>query len=619
MEMMARRFLIRTCLYLFLLTSSFTAHAINLGGLTLNSYLGQPFKAEIDIISIEKENISVLSAKLASPESFRQLNVDYASFLTDFEINIENRSNGQPYIRITSSQPVAEPFLSFLIEFKWSSGLLIKEFTVLLDSLEERSNPTLPALQADSVVSNSGPKEVGDVKQLDAFYVPVVHGDNLTKIAQKIKYPKIQLNQLLVALYRANIKAFSDSNMNRLKTGAILRVPDVSEVATISPEEANNEVKIQVKNWELYRQRLAAEVDNAGPISEEPAQIATGKISTKIDKFIKAKKQPKEKLSISNGEGVIKGGSGKKIKNTSQEDYIAALEDSAIAKEKALNEANKNLAILEKNIKKLQQLLELRSAGISEVDTSVENASKMATGAKVSPTITHETVVNSSQSMQNNTGLSRPIEKNLDVIDTMNDGHEVSSSKVGANSLLIKKEDFPTSIGAIINNLIENIVYVGVALLLFLIVIFAIKDRKKKIINNESDPEVSARGTEKDHKNIEDIVISDTLVSDNIKDIDNSGFSDGLQAEETTANPVLSEEDLSDINLNIAGSSSAEIIASQLAKKSEKWHEIATKIDLARAYQEMGDNESVKEVIQEILKYGDAEQRKAAKNILENL
>tara|TARA_Y100001960_G_scaffold330248_1_gene423747 strand:- start:1769 stop:3571 length:1803 start_codon:yes stop_codon:yes gene_type:complete len=600
-----------------LLTLSFTANAINLGGLTLNSYSGQPFKAEIDIINVDKENIFTLSAKLASVESFQQLNIDYAPFLNDFQISIENRSNGQPYIRITSLQPVVEPFLSLLIEFKWSSGLLTKEFTVLLDLPEDRPIPTLPVVETDSDVSSVVPKKVGDAKNREDSYISVVRGDNLTKIAQKIKYPNIQLNQLLVALYRANQKAFSGSNMNRLKTGPILRVPDVTEVAAISSEEADNAVKIQTKNWELYRQKLAAEVNIAGPVAEEPAQIATGKISTKIDNFTKSKiKQPEDKLSISKGDRVISGGSNKNDKSPSQEDYIAALEDSAIAKEKALNEANENLAILEKNIKKLQQLLELRNTGISEVATPVENTSKMATGAKLSPTITQELGVKSTKSMSENKDLSRPIEENL---DAMNDGSAVSNSKADPNLFLIKKADLPTSIGAIINNLIENIVYVGLVLFLFLVVIFFIKSRKKNTINNNSSPEIKVSGAEKDEKNLKGDTFLDTLVSDNIKDIDSSSFSDEQQAEGITVTPALSEKDLSNINLNIDDSVSTEKVDTQLPKKSEQWHEMSTKIDLARAYQEMGDNESAKEVIQKILEYGDVEQRKAAKNILENL
>ena len=117
----------------------------------------------------------------------------------------------------------------------------------------------------------------------ETTYIPVKSGDNLTKIAQKAAYPNVQLNQMLVALHRANRKAFSGNNMNRLKTGLILRIPDASEVAAISPGEADKEVKMQTNNWELYRQKLAAEVSSATFVDKESAQTAAGKIVTKVD------------------------------------------------------------------------------------------------------------------------------------------------------------------------------------------------------------------------------------------------------------------------------------------------------------------------------------------------
>tara|TARA_Y100001936_G_scaffold253640_1_gene319674 strand:+ start:8494 stop:10350 length:1857 start_codon:yes stop_codon:yes gene_type:complete len=618
--MIARKAIIRTCLYFLLLAFPFTANAINLGQFTLNSYLGQPFKAEIDIVSIDKEDTSALSVKLAPLESFQELNIDYASFLTKVEISIEKRSNGQPYIRLISQQPVTKPFFILLIEFRWSSGLLLKKVTVLLDLPEDISNPNLPVVQPDSGMSAAELKKIEDIKQHEASYIPVVRGDNLTKIARKIDYHNIQLNQLLVALYRANNKAFFDNNMNRLRTGPMLRVPNINEVTAISPEEADIEVKIQAKNWELYRQKLAEEVYASDPAAGLSAQISTGKISTKIDKSVKATiKEPEEKLSISNGEGVIKGGNGKNVESDSKEEYIAALEDNAIAKEKELNEANESIAILEENIKKLQQLLELRNSGISEIEAPIENASKVATETKLSHTIAQDSGVDSTRSIQESSRLSRPIEEKLDAKDTMNDGSVALDSKEDQNLLLIKKEDFPSRIGAIINNLIENIVYIGLVLFLLLMAIFAIKGKNKKTVDNDSVPKINESRTEKDKINLENNAIADTLVSDNTKDIGTSSFPDGTQTEEITITPVLAEEDLPDINLNIDNSVSSEISDSELAKKSDKWHKIATKIDLARAYQEMGDKERAKEVIQEILNDGDDNQRKSAKNILENL
>ena len=621
------RSIIRACFSLFILTSSFTVHAAGLGNFTLNSYLGQPFRAEIDIVSINKEDISTLSAKLASRKTFQHLSVDYAPFLSEFEISIENRINGQPYVKIASPQQIVEPFLSILVELNWSSGHLIREYVVLLDSPEDSLAAALPAVEAEvemeveveaQVAPSAAQPEPVSAAKPETTYIPVKSGDNLTKIAQKAGYPNVQLNQMLVALHRANRKAFSGNNMNRLKTGPILRMPDASEVAAISPGEADKEVKMQTNNWELYRQKLAAEISSATFVDKESAQTAAGKIVTKVDDSAKASvKQPEEKLSISNGEGIIEGSTGDNATNSSQ-DYIAALEDSAISKAKELNEANENIAILEKNIEKLRQLLELKNAGISELQTPAEDTSNAATEIRSPPVITEESVLDNMGSAKEDKDSSGYVGEEPGA-DLPAAGTDMPNDKVVApppvkNPPLIIAEKVP-----MIDSLIENIEYVGAALILLLIGLLAMKKEKKEVVNSDTTPRADSSNSEKNNDS-DDVVILDSLVSDDTKDNDTSmNFSGVSESEEATPIPVLPEEDLADINLNIDDSVTTESVGVKPVEKSGRWHEIATKIDLARAYQEMGDSDRAKEALQEVLKDGDIEQQKSAKIILDRL
>ncbi len=600
------RSIIRACFYLLILISSFTVHAAGLGNFTLNSYLGQPFRAEIDIVSISKEDISTLSAKLASRRTFQYLSVDYAPSLSKFEISIENRVNGQPYVKITSPQQIVEPFLSILVELNWSSGHLIREYAVLLDPLEDSLEAALPTVEIEAeveakiaaeVAPSAAQSELVSAAKPEATYIPVKSGDNLTKIAQKAAYPNVQLNQMLVALHRANRKAFSGNNMNRLKTGPILRIPDANEVAAISPGEADKEVKIQTNNWELYRQKLAAEVSSATLVDEESAQTAAGKIVTKVEDSAKASvKQPEEKLSISNGEGIIEGSTGDNATSSSQ-DYIAALEDSAISKAKELNEANENIAILEKNIEKLRQLLELKNAGISEQQTPAEDTSNAATEITSPPVLTEESGVDLPAA-----GTAMPNDK------------VIPAPPPVKNPPLIIAEKVP-----MIDSLIENIEYVGAAFILLLIGLLAMKKGKKEVVNSDTTPRADSSNSEKNNDS-DDAVILDSLVSDDAKDNDTSmNFSGVSESEEATSAPVLPEEDLADIDLNIDDSVTTGPVGVKPVEKSGRWHEIATKIDLARAYQEMGDSDRAKEALQEVLKDGDIEQQKSAKIILDRL
>jgi pilus assembly protein FimV len=429
-----------------------------LGNLTLNSYLGQPFKAEIDLVAVEEEEIPSLVVRLASRDTFRQANVDYAPFLFTFEFSVENRADGQPYVKITSPQRVVKPFLSMLIELNWSSGRLIREYTVLLDPPEDALRPTAPAMQVEPVVPSSvksepapaeppdsiiedavsdeepavqeaapvqevtpvletapvqevasvqetaplqeaAPvqevtpvQEVAPVEKSDVItYGPVKSGDTLAKIALEVAPRHVQLTQMLVALYRANREAFSGNNMNRLKTGPILRIPDVSEIATISPDAADKEVKMQTANWEAYRQKLAAAA-SISSASEEPTQMATGRITTTIESSAAEVKEPsQELLKISKGEGAGTSSSEAAqdeirtmqenaiarekelneaneriaLLENNQDKIIRPMQENAIAREKVLNEGNERIAMLEKNVKDLKHLLELENTTLA--------------------------------------------------------------------------------------------------------------------------------------------------------------------------------------------------------------------------------------------------------------
>ncbi|HEU4855066.1 MAG TPA: fimbrial protein FimV, partial [Nitrosospira sp.] len=112
------------------------SHAAGLGRLTVNSVQGQPFKAEIDLVTVTTEEKSSLNAHLASLDVFRKVNVDYSPLLSTFRTTIEIHPDGQPYIRIVSPQPVDEPFLNILIELNWASGRLLREYTALLPLAE---------------------------------------------------------------------------------------------------------------------------------------------------------------------------------------------------------------------------------------------------------------------------------------------------------------------------------------------------------------------------------------------------------------------------------------------------------------------------------------------------
>ncbi|MEO7559050.1 MAG: FimV/HubP family polar landmark protein [Nitrosospira sp.] len=296
-----RKFVSRVCLLLIVFLSPVLVHATGLGRLTVNSGLGQPFKAEIDLVTVKKEEKSSLTVRLAPQEIFRQANIDYVPLLSTFKASIESRSDGNPYIRIISPQPISEPLLNILIELNWPSGRVLREYTVVLAPPEINAHPSvtpvsqthLPApVKAESIaseqpdipvissVTGENPATPGSasVRGIHTVYGPVKYGDTLAGIVKNIVPPfGVSFNQMLVAVHRANRDAFFGNNMHQLKTGPILRVPGNSEIGAITAEEADREVKIQTVDW---NRRKMAEVVGA---AKELKQTDTGQMESAAD------------------------------------------------------------------------------------------------------------------------------------------------------------------------------------------------------------------------------------------------------------------------------------------------------------------------------------------------
>ena len=191
-------------------------------------------------------------------------------------------------------------------------------------------------------------------KSEDRKYGPVKRGETLARIAANVKPDGVTLEQTLVGLYKSNPDAFV-GNMNRLKSGQILRVPEREKLAEVVPQDALKEVRVQAANWNAYRQKVA---DGAGtsPASESRA-VARGKIAPVEDKAA-AKEVPKEVVKLAKGESAPGGKAGKG--DSAAKDRLRALEDEATVREKSLAEANSRIAQLEKNIKDMQRLMELK-------------------------------------------------------------------------------------------------------------------------------------------------------------------------------------------------------------------------------------------------------------------
>jgi pilus assembly protein FimV len=126
------------------LAASFTAHAAGLGRITVLSPLGQPLNAEIELVSLQPGEEDALTARLAPSEAFRQAGIEPSPALSGVRFTVVKR-DGRSVIRVTSPQPVNEPFLDLLVELEWPGGRLVREYTLLLDPPEYKGPQAIAA------------------------------------------------------------------------------------------------------------------------------------------------------------------------------------------------------------------------------------------------------------------------------------------------------------------------------------------------------------------------------------------------------------------------------------------------------------------------------------------
>ena len=419
-----------------------------MGKLNVTSALGEPLDAEIELF-VEKKEISSLAARLATPEAFGRAGLLYSNALDKAKVSIEKRANGEPYLRLTTTQPVNEPFVDLLVELSWSSGRISREFTALLDppsliaerarqkaaEAQVRASPPKPEPQPEPIPeppaqapaaaapapeaapavgspaaaqapakteapavtepAPSAPVEtiggpmatfltasnINSTSRSSAAtraatrattgdsYGPVTRGDTLAKIALATKPAGVSVEQMLVLLLRGNPDAFTGKNMNRLKTGKIIKLPPPDQYGSVAQADARKEVLVQARDWHAYREQLAAKAGEAKPAAEPPQQAAAGKITAKVeDQAAAANQQPKEVLKLSQGEpaaaaaapaGDAKAGQGQA--------RVRALEEELAARDKAVKDANERVGKLEKTIKDLQALLEIKNKGMADL------------------------------------------------------------------------------------------------------------------------------------------------------------------------------------------------------------------------------------------------------------
>ncbi|HSC66671.1 MAG TPA: FimV/HubP family polar landmark protein [Cellvibrio sp.] len=237
------------------------ASALGLGEVKLKSTLNQPLEAEIKLLDTRDLTAEQILVALASPADFERNGVDRLFFYTEFQFQVDLQGAGGPKVLITSRNPVREPYLNFLIEARWTAGRLLREYTLLMDlptfdeggstkaaPVAATSKPTqqpktsakaAAPVRSDSSVAEPRQASVSRKASLNGNEYEVRGNDTLWDIAQSVRPDSsVSVHQSMMALFRTNPDAFINGDINRLRRGQVLRVPDAAEMGSVGKSEA---------------------------------------------------------------------------------------------------------------------------------------------------------------------------------------------------------------------------------------------------------------------------------------------------------------------------------------------------------------------------------------------
>lgn len=259
------------------------ALSVGLGAMQVQSFLNEPFKASIDLLDMGGLHEDEVKIRLASRDDFEKIGLDRPYFLTNIAFEVFARDNGTARILVTSDQPVLEPYLDFIVEARWPSGRLLREYTVFIDPpsfaeintvavsagqlVDEVALMSVPIQKSDDVITTGTTVEIRRTElapdampqrgynastavmpQAGSRYM-ISRQDTLWRIASLAKPPGATVQQTMLDIQRLNPDAFVSGNINLIKAGYIVYLPGASDISTADARSALAEVRQQNAAW----------------------------------------------------------------------------------------------------------------------------------------------------------------------------------------------------------------------------------------------------------------------------------------------------------------------------------------------------------------------------------
>lgn len=522
------------------------AMALGLGKIKLDSALNQPLRAEIELLEVRDLTEPEILVGLAKQEDFARIGVDKTYFLSDLRFQVVlDKKDGGPKIILTSRKPVREPYLNFVIEAQWPSGKLLREYTLLLDLPVYADTPAAPVQPSTTAPVRQTTTTTTTTQTTDSAYNPrssynapgatssrpsastrettqeplqpsytgdsytVVANDTLWEIAARVRPDRgVSIQQTMLAIQRNNPEAFINDNINLLKKGQILRIPDSNEIsAAYSARNAIAEVASQNQQWSSsYTPEAGSEYTSGRSYDDDSSATETREGRVKLS-------SPDDMYSSSEGRG--SGGSAdastealenelaitmEQLDKSSRENdelrsKVEALEEQITTMEKMISVSSEKMREMELSAAKRAQEEEERQAQ-STPETQIEDLYRdQAEGSLEGDESTAEDTYGDSALAEATVTPSATPVATPEVSTPTPTATPVQRNKVVAPA--------PAPQKTIVDHIMDNILYIGIGLLVIIGgAVFALRRRSSEdeefddFLNQSGGEEVAADGEE---------------------------------------------------------------------------------------------------------------------------
>lgn len=354
--------------------SSGMAQALGLGGLTVKSTLNQPLLAEIELTEVQDLNASQVVPSLATSAEFAQAGVGRVAILDDLTFTPVVNPGGKSVLRITSTKPIRDPYVKFLVQVLWPNGRALREYSLLLDppkfspqaaaaaaagsaqlpSTAPNAAPA-PAPAADAPVPAPAPSTPAPAAEPKFTQYTTANNDTLWEIAERVKNGGT-VQQTMLAIQALNPDAFIAGNINRLKKGQVLRLPSPQESTALAQPRAVAEVAEQNRAW-----REGRRMPSGARQVDATRRDRSGGAPSQID--------AKDNLSLVSA-NAKPGAKGVASDNADISNKLATTQESLDTTRRDNAELKSRMTDLQSQVDKLQRLIQLKNDQLAKMQAS---------------------------------------------------------------------------------------------------------------------------------------------------------------------------------------------------------------------------------------------------------